>query len=130
MNSHQALSKRRTLESQVALHLLKIYCKGHPNGKSDYPNDFNPKIRLCPNCAKLADQLLKQIRYCPQMATKTFCHHCPKPCHRPNAEVAKLMRTCGPKLVYRYPILACRYFSAILKAKKQQNKGVKLSSSD
>jgi hypothetical protein len=67
--------------------------------------------RLCAGCAALAEYADYRLARCPFGATKTTCRECPIHCYRPaeRAEMKRVMRHAGPRMLWRHPVLTVRH---------------------
>lgn len=83
----------RTLEAMTAL-----YCRqehGHATG-------------LCEACADLMRYAAKRLAVCPYGEAKPVCAKCRIHCYgpAPREQVRVIMRTAGPRMLLRHPLLA------------------------
>ncbi|MDK2847339.1 MAG: hypothetical protein PWP34_692 [Desulfuromonadales bacterium] len=100
-------SNRIRREKQTLACMLRLYCKAHHGGKKS----------LCPACRKLLEHTWERLDFCPFENAKPVCVRCPHNCHasRDRAELRKVMRYAGPRLLWRHPLLALLH---ILDSKK------------
>ena len=116
--SEEQTERRRRNETLTVLAMLEMYCSKHHHGQEKRRLLPFGEYALCPKCAEKAAILIRQTSRCPHMAYKTFCHECPRPCHRPDPEIAAMMRYSGPRLMLRHPILAFRHLHYLLARRK------------
>lgn len=120
--------KRRKEEEALYLAMAELYCKkkGHDGRTEVFEKDGTPlryrgkPLLLCENCARMALRAVRQTRHCPHMAYKTFCHECPRPCHKPDPEIRDMMRFSGPRVLLRHPLMYFRFLKFLLRSKKHQ----------
>lgn len=67
---------------------------------------------LCPECAELRDYALLRLARCPFQEGKTTCGNCRVHCYRPvmRERTRLVMRTAGPRMPWRHPLMALRHF--------------------
>jgi hypothetical protein len=84
--------EKRTIRAMVL-----IYCRGRHGLTS-----------LCSDCQELLDYAHCRLDRCPFGDNKPTCVNCPIHCYKPTmrANVKEVMRYAGPRLIFRYPILA------------------------
>ena len=112
----RATERRRRLELRLVLVMQERYCRAHHQGQEDWPWQGRG-YRLCPHCQEAARRLLRQTQHCRYMGQKTFCHNCPRPCHRPDEETRAMMRYSGPRLFLRHPGLGLAHLYYLLRAR-------------
>jgi hypothetical protein len=85
--------ERATVEAMIAL-----YCRRHHSTRG----------ALCDECADLADYARRRLEKCPFQEGKTTCARCPIHCYKPDrrAQIRAVMRTAGPRMLLRHPVLA------------------------
>lgn len=71
-----------------------------------------PAGMVCAECAELLAYSLLRLQKCPFQEGKTSCGNCRVHCYKPAMrERARLvMRTAGPRMPARHPLLALRHF--------------------
>jgi uncharacterized protein with von Willebrand factor type A (vWA) domain len=69
------------------------------------------KGELCPQCADLRDYAMVRLARCPFQERKTTCGKCRVHCYRPDMRerAREAMRTAGPLMPARHPIMALRH---------------------
>lgn len=129
--SPEVTARRREHEKLTYLAMARIYCrKVHTGPREPYHTADGKLVRffpgrscsLCPDCTKRADDVLKRTARCPHMAYKTFCHNCPRPCHKEDPEGARMMRSSGPRLLFYHPIIGLRFFSYLFRVIRRDKK--------
>jgi len=67
---------------------------------------------LCGPCAELRGYALLRLAKCPFQQGKTSCGNCRVHCYKPDMRerARETMRTAGPRMPLRHPILAFRHF--------------------
>ena len=67
---------------------------------------------VCADCARLRDYSLLRLNRCPFQEGKTTCGNCRVHCYRPEMrqQAREMMRTAGPKMAYRHPLMTLRHF--------------------
>lgn len=85
--------ERRTLKA-----MIELYCRDR-HGTRD---------ALCAECSALLGYALERLARCPYQEAKPTCAKCLIHCYRPEmrARVRAVMRYAGPRMLWRYPILA------------------------
>lgn len=116
------IEKKRQHEQQILELMIRIYCKG--NHKKQRRNI--KRKQLCPECQKLADYALLRTQKCPFMATKTFCSACKVHCYTPQyqAEIKKVMKYAGPRMLIPHPVLTLKHGLITFKAIRAKKKGI------
>ncbi len=108
--SQSRKESRRKLEIDVSLLMLEMYCKAHHNSRLEFSSpEAGRKVYLCKDCIKSANRLVAQSIRCPHMGYKTFCHNCPRPCHKPDDIVRQAMRYSGKRLLIHHPLLGIKH---------------------
>ncbi len=84
--------EKRTMQAMV-----ELYCRHH------HPSDGS----LCQDCTELLEYANKKIDLCPYQENKPTCKICPIHCYKsdPRAEIRKIMRYSGPRLILYHPVL-------------------------
>jgi len=85
--------EKRTVGAMIAL-----YCRANHSTNGE----------LCEECKKLYDYAVARLDRCPFGADKTTCAKCPIHCYKPDmkAQVKRVMRYSGPRMLRRHPLLA------------------------
>jgi len=67
---------------------------------------------LCTPCAGFLDYALLRLSKCPFQEGKTSCGNCKVHCYKPDMRerARELMRTAGPRMPLRHPLLTLRHF--------------------
>ena len=84
--------------------MIEMYCRGrHGGGKM-----------LCDQCRNLCSYAEERILKCPFGGNKPVCSQCTIHCYKPQMrkQIGEVMRFAGPKMMFRYPILAIRHLIA------------------
>jgi hypothetical protein len=89
-------------EKRTLIALTRIYCNAH-HGK---------KFGMCCECNELAMYAMGKIGRCSFGKNKPICNRCTVHCFHPDyrEEMKKVMRYSGPRIIWRHPILALRYY--------------------
>ncbi len=63
---------------------------------------------MCAECAEFRSYAEKRLQKCPYGEDKPTCANCPIHCYKParRAQVRKIMRYAGPRMLLRHPVLA------------------------
>lgn len=71
-----------------------------------------PKGERCGSCAALLDYALLRLAKCPFQEGKTSCGNCRVHCYKPDMRerAREMMRTAGPRMPLRHPLLTLRHF--------------------
>jgi len=85
--------EKRTVSVMIAL-----YCRANHSTNNE----------LCQECAKLHDYAVARLGRCPLGVGKTTCAKCPIHCYKPDmrAQIKRVMRYSGPRMLRRHPLLA------------------------
>ena len=91
--------ERRTITA-----MIRIYCHGHHGTTGNV---------LCGACGRLRTYAQQRLASCPYQAQKPTCARCPIHCYREKerAQIREVMRYAGPRMVWRYPILAVQHLA-------------------
>ena len=83
--------------------MVGIFCHAHHETK---PND------LCAECSDLVSYSFDRIEKCPFGKNKPDCQSCLIHCyHKDKTEkIKRVMRFAGPRMAYKFPILAILHF--------------------
>lgn len=142
--SKAVMDKRRVNEKVTILAMTQVYCRGHKHeNREDYIGsgklpaelqkiaDRNARrfvswrtLKLCPECFELVGVTEKRTSFCPHMAYKTYCHHCPRPCYTKALidRIVPIMRYSGPRLMLTNPVLTYRHLKEVSRSRKLQKK--------
>jgi hypothetical protein len=73
--------------------------------------EHDQRTSLCPACEELWNYARERLRRCPFQEGKTTCAKCPVHCYRPDMRerVRHVMRTAGPRMMTRHPLMALRH---------------------
>ena len=106
MTQDNARMKR---EQKTIQAMINIYCKAHHNTKST----------LCNKCQALLDYSLMRLSKCPYQQNKPTCKNCVIHCYNEpeKAQLRKIMRYSGPRILFTNPILALHHIIDGLKKK-------------
>ncbi len=87
--------EKRTVSAMIAL-----YCR-EKHGVEE----------LCDECRELAEYSHERLDRCPFGNGKTVCARCAVHCYRPEMRerIRRVMRTAGPRMLFRHPVMAVRY---------------------
>jgi hypothetical protein len=90
------------LDRRTVAAMVRIYCHDR-HGQS--------AVDLCPSCAELLEYAHARLDRCPFGAQKTTCRECPIHCYRaaPRAAMKDVMRSAGPRMIWRHPWLTLRH---------------------
>jgi hypothetical protein len=71
-----------------------------------------PKGDLCGRCAELLRYAMLRLAKCPFQEGKTSCGNCRIHCYKPDMRerAREAMRTAGPRMPLKHPLLAVRHF--------------------
>jgi predicted amidophosphoribosyltransferase len=91
--------------------MIKIFCQGNHTATN----------ALCPSCQDLLNYAEDRLDRCIFREGKPTCAKCPIHCYHPErrAEVRKVMRYAGPRMIYHHPILALMHFADGLKSSQE-----------
>jgi hypothetical protein len=80
---------------------------------------------LCAKCAELLDYSLARLAKCPFQEGKTTCGNCRIHCYKPEMRerAREAMRTAGPRMPARHPLLAAWHFLDGLRKEPTGRKG-------
>jgi hypothetical protein len=98
--SHPRLEReRRTMAAMIA-----IYCRAHHVAAAE-------GRALCPDCAALLAYATARLERCPYGGAKPTCARCSVHCYATarRAQVRRVMRYAGPRMLARHPWLALRH---------------------
>ena len=101
MKNTEELDDKRKKEMYILIKMIGIYCH-EVHGTQE---------GLCPQCEELLAYAQQRIRFCPHMASKTFCSACTTHCYAPvrREAIQRIMRYSGPRMLRYHPILAIKH---------------------
>ena len=90
-------------EVQTVAAMIDISCTVHHG---------TAKGELCAPCAGLRDYALLRLAKCPFQERKTSCGNCKVHCYKPDMRerARETMRTAGPRMPLKHPLLSLRHF--------------------
>ena len=91
----------KTLEEKTVAKMIAIYCHGNHNSNNE----------ICDSCKELLNYSKERIKKCLFGEKKPVCGKCSVHCYAPQrrAEIKKVMRYAGPRMLYKAPLLTIRY---------------------
>lgn len=89
--------------------MIRLYCQAHHHESST--QSAESRKALCPDCTALLAYCEQRLAACPFAAQKPTCFNCTIHCYRPEMKerIREVMRTSGPAMLFRHPILALRH---------------------
>jgi len=92
--------KHSELEIKTVGIMIDMYCRHHHGGDT-----------LCSSCQELSSYARERAGKCPFGEDKPVCAKCPVHCYKPKmkAEIQKVMKFSGPKMIFSHPVLAMRH---------------------
>ena len=96
------IDTKRTHEIQIITEMIDLYARNHHI-----------------NCDTLKQYAIQRTTLCPFMENKTFCSACKVHCYSAayRAEIKKVMRYSGPRLLFRHPKLVITHGILSIKEK-------------
>ena len=90
------MNKRILREKKVLNLMILHYCKSEHNAKNE----------LCEDCHDLKEYAEKRLLKCPFLDHKPVCSKCNIHCYntKHKEKIKHVMRTVGPKMIYKYPL--------------------------
>jgi len=90
--------------------MIKLYCQ----------NFHGKKRLLCPECSDLLEYASSRLEVCPFKKNNLPCSKCPVHCYQlsKREEIRAVMRYSGPRMMYRYPVLAFFHLLDSYRSKK------------
>ncbi|MDI6800354.1 MAG: nitrous oxide-stimulated promoter family protein [Actinomycetota bacterium] len=78
--------------------MIRLYCSGRHGQKG----------ALCKDCDELLSYAHARLKNCRHKESKPACAKCKTPCYEPKmrGRIREVMRFSGPRMLYRYPVLA------------------------
>lgn len=112
--------KQWNIEKKLIPEMIRIYCRG--NHKESRKEEGVKGKELCSKCKELAEYAAFRLEKCPFKKNKGFCSFCKIHCYKPEyrAEMKKVMRYSGPRMLFPHPIFALSHVAAMLKHKKRE----------
>lgn len=79
------------------------------------------------SCSELLDYVTLRQSKCPFKTTKTFCSACSVHCYKDiyRAQIKKVMKYSGPRMILYHPILAVKHVYYMKKENKKNGKQTK-----
>ena len=123
----EEIEKKRNDDLAVVLRMIEIYCRGQhrearARAESEGPLEHFTAVKtgLCPECAQLADYVIKRVEVCPVIDQKTFCSSCTVHCYAPEQreQIRTVMRYAGPRMLWYDPPKAIAHLADTLAAKR------------
>jgi hypothetical protein len=95
----RAQKKHIARERLTMARMVGIYCSAHHGSARDV---------LCDECGEFLEYADLRLDKCPYGDDKPTCSNCPVHCYKPaqRAQVKKIMRYAGPRMLLRHPLLA------------------------
>ncbi|MFC2151748.1 nitrous oxide-stimulated promoter family protein [Bacteroidota bacterium] len=74
--------------------------------------DIHKQQQLCSDCSELIDYAEKRLLSCPYIENKPVCVKCTIHCYNKQQQekIKQVMRTVGPKMIYKHPWDTLWYF--------------------
>lgn len=112
--------KQWNIEKKLIPEMIRIYCLG--NHKESRKEEGVKGKDLCSKCKDLAEYAEFRLEKCPFKKNKGFCSFCKIHCYKPEyrAEMKKVMRYSGSRMLFSHPIFALSHVAAMLKHKKRE----------
>ncbi len=116
--------KKRTMEIDVMMEMIALYCHGQGHANRTDEQDDTPA--LCPDCRSLLNYARTRIVRCPRMDVKSFCSACPVHCYASDmrARIREVMRYSGPRMLLHRPIMTLHHIWIDLAARRREKKGI------
>ncbi len=91
--------------------MIEMYCHAHHGTE---------KGKLCNECSRVLDYAIERIDYCAFGIKKPACETCPIHCFKKDMreQMRNIMRYAGPRMTWKYPILAFMHIFDLLRGKK------------
>jgi hypothetical protein len=108
---------RMQREAATITAMVRLYCRLQ---KHQPAADGGP---LCEDCAGLLAYANARLEKCPFQEGKTTCAACPVHCYKPEmrARIREVMKTAGPHMLYRHPLLAFQHL--VIDSRRKQPLG-------
>ena len=112
--------KQWNIEKRLIPEMIRMYCRG--NHKESRKEEGVKGKELCSKCKELTEYAAFRLEKCPFKKNKGFCSFCKIHCYKPEyqAEMKKVMRYSGPRMLFTHPIFALSHVAAMLKHKKRE----------
>lgn len=96
------LSPRLQREHRIFAAMVDIYCRA----------EHRAGMAPCAECRDLLAFAELRLSKCPHGERKLTCANCPIHCYRQDRreQVRQVMRTAGPRMLFRHPLLALRHW--------------------
>lgn len=93
----QISMKSNDREKKVVYLMIGMYCK-----KQHHQQE------MCEDCRQLASYAFEKIDQCRHNPKKPKCNKCPTHCYQKDKreKIRQVMRYAGPRMPYRYPLIA------------------------
>ena len=97
-------------EKGVVKKMITLYCNSNHNTKDE----------LCKSCSELNQYAFERLERCPFGEEKPTCGSCSIHCYKPDmkAQIKKVMRFSGPRMLLVSPIYTIRHFYTECKRKR------------
>lgn len=101
MTTNKSLHPRIEREKRIVNLMITDYCR-----------EVHKKEELCEECKELKDYAEKRLLSCPFIDNKPVCSNCTIHCYntKQKAKIKQVMKTVGPKMLFKYPKDALWYF--------------------
>ncbi len=88
-------------EQRTVAAMIELYCH----------DEHGMQGELCADCQALHDYAMQRLDRCPFGEEKTTCAKCTVHCYKPamRERVRVVMRTAGPRMIWKHPVLAVRH---------------------
>lgn len=105
---HQRIQREKHIVNLMITH----YCNTEHNSTNE----------LCRDCGDLRDYAEKRLLACPFLDNKPVCSSCSIHCYNKNQKekIKEVMRTVGPKMLFKHPKETIWYFFYKLIHKRQR----------
>ena len=103
------MNRKIEREKETIVKMIEIYCF-----------DNHQKKKLCADCYELSKYANTRIEKCQFGEFKPICRDCPVHCYQTSFrdKIREVMRYSGPRLIYKYPLLAFLHSIDQMKGKK------------
>lgn len=107
--------------------MIDIYCRHHHGTNHGPYKPFGSRPgdgKLCDSCRKLAAYANQRTLNCPFGEEKPACGKCRVHCYKPQmqAEIRKVMKFSGPKMITSHPVLAIGHLITTFKEAPEKKK--------
>lgn len=110
-------------EARTIATMVDLYCSEFHSRESE----------SCIDCQAVKEYALNRLAHCPYQNGKTTCVKCPTHCYQPEmrSEIRKIMRTAGPRMIWKYPLLTVQHMlDGIIRSKPIRLKRAERSKSN